>query len=125
MNNSQKNQRHSKHLSPKNNRNKKGKTIYKTRDTPKFRSGAKPNNRTRDSGVNRVRRRTPRKKDLAKDADGQPFQLHKVVCDACKKDTEVPFLPTGTKPVYCRKCYNIQNNKKDSSTSYRKNFSKR
>ena len=31
--------------------------------------------------------------------------MHKVTCDECKKETEVPFEPTQGKPVYCRDCY--------------------
>ena len=31
--------------------------------------------------------------------------MHQVVCAACGVTTEVPFLPTGQKPVYCRDCY--------------------
>ena len=32
-------------------------------------------------------------------------EMHKVTCDECKKETEVPFKPDGTRPVYCRECY--------------------
>jgi CxxC-x17-CxxC domain-containing protein len=28
--------------------------------------------------------------------------MHPAVCSACGKQTEVPFLPTQDKPVYCR-----------------------
>ncbi len=115
MNNKQKNVGSSKHLTLKNSRNTKRKPIYKTRDKPKYRSGAKPNNRVRDSSNNEVRRRTPRKKDRYKKSNEKEFELHKAVCYACNKNTEVPFKPTGVKPVYCRKCYEIQNNKKDST----------
>lgn len=31
--------------------------------------------------------------------------LHKTVCAACKKECEVPFKPTGERPVYCRECF--------------------
>ena len=27
------------------------------------------------------------------------------VCAACGKETEVPFLPRGDRPVYCRECF--------------------
>ncbi len=28
-----------------------------------------------------------------------------VTCDSCKKKCEVPFKPTGDKPVYCSDCF--------------------
>jgi CxxC-x17-CxxC domain-containing protein len=31
--------------------------------------------------------------------------LHKTVCAECKKECEVPFRPTGERPVYCRECF--------------------
>jgi len=38
-----------------------------------------------------------------------PREMHKVTCADCGKETEVPFKPDGTRPVYCRECY--QNHK--------------
>jgi len=32
-------------------------------------------------------------------------QLYSVKCADCGKQTEVPFKPTGDRPVYCRDCY--------------------
>jgi CxxC-x17-CxxC domain-containing protein len=40
-----------------------------------------------------------------------PREMHKTTCDECKKDCEVPFKPSGDKPVYCKECFM---NKKDS-----------
>ncbi|MFH1290465.1 MAG: CxxC-x17-CxxC domain-containing protein [Nanoarchaeota archaeon] len=34
-----------------------------------------------------------------------PREMHKAVCDECKKECEVPFKPTEGKPVYCKECY--------------------
>jgi CxxC-x17-CxxC domain-containing protein len=31
-----------------------------------------------------------------------------VVCASCGKDTEVPFVPRGDKPVYCSDCFSKQ-----------------
>ena len=31
--------------------------------------------------------------------------MHKAVCSNCGKDCEVPFEPTGSKPVYCSECF--------------------
>ena len=36
---------------------------------------------------------------------GPPREMHKVTCAECGKETEVPFKPDGSRPVYCRECY--------------------
>lgn len=35
-------------------------------------------------------------------------QMYPVVCANCGCDTEVPFEPTGSRPVYCRECFQAQ-----------------
>ncbi len=35
----------------------------------------------------------------------QPRQMYPAVCASCGTQTEVPFQPSGDKPVYCRDCY--------------------
>jgi len=35
--------------------------------------------------------------------------MTQVVCANCGKDTEVPFVPRGDKPVYCSDCYSQMN----------------
>jgi len=37
--------------------------------------------------------------------DQQGRQLYNVKCDKCGKQTQVPFKPSGDRPVYCRECY--------------------
>jgi CxxC-x17-CxxC domain-containing protein len=32
-------------------------------------------------------------------------EMHKVTCAKCNKETEVPFKPDGSRPVYCRECF--------------------
>lgn len=32
-------------------------------------------------------------------------QLYNVKCAKCGKDAQVPFKPSGDRPVYCRDCY--------------------
>lgn len=34
-----------------------------------------------------------------------PREMHKAICADCKQETEVPFVPSGDRPVYCRECY--------------------
>lgn len=38
----------------------------------------------------------------------------RVTCDKCQKDCDVPFKPTGNKPVYCSDCF--RKNEKPSSS---------
>ena len=35
----------------------------------------------------------------------RPLEMHEVICAKYGKETEVPFKPTGDKPVYCRDCF--------------------
>lgn len=32
-------------------------------------------------------------------------QMYDAVCASCGVNTQVPFMPNGSKPVYCRDCY--------------------
>lgn len=37
---------------------------------------------------------------------GRPSRmLYDAVCSSCGVETQVPFQPSGTKPIYCRDCY--------------------
>jgi len=38
-------------------------------------------------------------------ASGGNRPMFAVVCADCGRDTEVPFQPTGSRPVYCRDCF--------------------
>ena len=46
-----------------------------------------------------------------KDSFGR--EMHKATCADCGKETEVPFKPDASRPVYCRDCY--QKHKKPRS----------
>ncbi len=37
--------------------------------------------------------------------DRSPREMHKATCSDCGKQCEVPFKPTGDKPVRCRDCF--------------------
>jgi len=32
-------------------------------------------------------------------------EMHEVTCATCGKQTQVPFRPSGDRPVYCRDCF--------------------
>jgi len=36
---------------------------------------------------------------------------HECICDKCNKNTTVPFVPDGRKPVLCKECYRAQDEK--------------
>jgi CxxC-x17-CxxC domain-containing protein len=40
--------------------------------------------------------------------------MHNAICSNCGKECEVPFKPTGAKPVFCRECF--QNNRTDQDS---------
>jgi CxxC-x17-CxxC domain-containing protein len=42
-------------------------------------------------------------------------QMHPATCAQCGKETEVPFLPSGDRPVYCSDCFS----KRPQSSSQR------
>jgi CxxC-x17-CxxC domain-containing protein len=31
--------------------------------------------------------------------------MHKTICAECRKECEVPFRPSGGRPVYCKECF--------------------
>ncbi len=37
-----------------------------------------------------------------------PRETHTVICSACGKEAQVPFLPRGDKPVFCTDCFQGQ-----------------
>lgn len=39
---------------------------------------------------------------------GRQREMHPATCASCGKQTEVPFLPRGDKPVYCSDCFSKQ-----------------
>ncbi|MCX6748605.1 MAG: hypothetical protein NT076_03290 [Candidatus Pacearchaeota archaeon] len=47
-----------------------------------------------------------------RDGGRRSFEMHEVTCDKCGKQCEVPFKPTGDKPVFCSDCFR----KNDSSS---------
>jgi CxxC-x17-CxxC domain-containing protein len=37
--------------------------------------------------------------------DRGPREMHKATCAECKQECEVPFKPSGDKPVFCKECF--------------------
>ncbi len=40
-----------------------------------------------------------------RDSGGRSGEMHDVICSKCGKRCQVPFRPTGSKPVYCSDCF--------------------
>lgn len=54
---------------------------------------------------------------------GEDRPMFKTVCSKCGKECEVPFKPTGSKPVFCRDCFREQGGN-EARRPERGNFSK-
>ena len=47
--------------------------------------------------------------------------LHKTICADCRKECEVPFKPSGDRPVYCKECFA----KRKAGSSFKANIDSR
>ncbi|MBF8249903.1 MAG: hypothetical protein HW400_504 [Candidatus Levybacteria bacterium] len=50
-------------------------------------------------------------------------QMFKTICSKCNKECEVPFVPTGSRPVFCKDCF--QNNRASDPNRSENNYSRR
>ena len=48
---------------------------------------------------------------------GGPREMHSATCSACGKSCQVPFQPSGEKPVYCSDCFQGQRSGGNSYSS--------
>jgi len=71
------------------------------------RSGSRPSYRSSNRSSARTGDRNRRSSDR-RSSDRGNVELHTAICAKCKKETQVPFKPTGSKPVYCRECFQDQ-----------------
>lgn len=70
-------------------------------DKPVFCSKCFQNNRSSDS-------RRPQRRDSGRSNFGDK-RMYEAVCDKCGNKCNVPFQPSGGKPVYCSKCFQDKN----------------
>jgi CxxC-x17-CxxC domain-containing protein len=45
-------------------------------------------------------------------------QMYPAVCDDCGRDTQVPFQPTGNKPIYCSDCFAVRRQQQSAYPRY-------
>ncbi len=76
-----------------------------------------PGNRSRD------RRDFPRRS--FGDRDSRRPSLYDAVCDECGKDCQVPFKPSGKKPVYCSDCFEKKGGSNGNRSRDRRDFPRR
>lgn len=58
----------------------------------------------RDRGSKSFGRKNFGKRSFDGRNSGKPG-MHKAICDECGNPCEVPFKPTGNKPVFCNNCF--------------------
>ena len=49
----------------------------------------------------------------------------KAICADCNKECEIPFKPTGDRPVYCKDCFSKHNAGKEKDFSKGRRFDKK
>ncbi len=67
-----------------------------------------------DSRGSRSFGRSERRNDYGRSSEKQMFHA---VCDKCGNDCEVPFRPSSDKPIYCSKCFESVDPRKDDRRS--------
>ncbi|MBI4497620.1 MAG: zinc-ribbon domain containing protein [Chloroflexi bacterium] len=66
--------------------------------------------------------RSARRGDRGGSGGGAPRprrEMYPAVCAQCGKETQVPFLPSGEKPVYCSDCFSARRSSADDSRGSR------
>ncbi len=57
--------------------------------------------------------------------DRAEVTMHKATCSDCKKMCEVPFRPSGDKPVFCRDCFDAKRDSNDERGGNGRDFDNR
>ena len=61
-------------------------------------------------------------RDRGRDRDRGPAEMHRAICNDCGNSCEVPFRPTGDKPVYCSDCFRNKNSDSRGSSDRGRGF---
>lgn len=69
-----------------------------------FKKDQPENSRRSEDRGGRFERRDERR-DFSRPSFRDDKPMHSALCDECGEECEVPFRPTGDKPVYCRQCF--------------------
>ena len=57
-------------------------------------------------------------RDRGRGGDRGDRQMYKAVCADCGNKCEVPFKPSGDKPVYCKECFMKKKESEDNSEEF-------
>lgn len=57
-----------------------------------------------EKGFTNEPQRCKKCRDARKNANRAPKEMHDIVCAACGKPDQVPFIPRDDRPVYCKEC---------------------
>ncbi len=74
-----------------------------------------------DSRERDFKREGPGKRQFG-NRDRERPQMHEAICSDCGKRCEVPFKPTGDKPVYCSQCFSSHRGSPISTSSERRGY---
>lgn len=74
--------------------------------------------RSNDSEKRDFRRDSPEKRFGGRDSKDSGFQLFQATCDKCGRECDIPFKPTGNKPVYCRSCFRENSSSESRSNNF-------
>lgn len=55
--------------------------------------------------------RAARKNQNRRNDNRQNRQMYPAICANCNKETQVPFQPSGDRPVYCSDCFRQMSNR--------------
>lgn len=115
-------------MTPFNKDRKFGKPAFHKSDSRgprKFGAGPRSSSGPRSSGGTRP----TGGRDFGKPSYGKTAftatQLHEATCASCGGRCEVPFKPSGLKPVYCRDCFRKQENEGPARPAFPRNDSAR
>lgn len=64
----------------------------------------------------------PRRSFGGGDRGGAPGGMHPAVCSDCGDNCEVPFRPTGERPIFCGKCFGAKKGDFDGSRAPKRDF---
>lgn len=73
------------------------------------------NDRDNDRGGRRFGGRNSGGRSFGGGRDFGNRDMHRATCAACGKDCEVPFMPSGDRPVYCSNCFESRRNEDGNS----------
>lgn len=72
----------------------------------------------RDRGGNSGGAFSPRRSIGGRSSFGGPKTMYSAICSGCGQSCEVPFRPTGEKPVFCSNCFSEQRGESSSPSRF-------